>query len=199
MAKAKTDPDARRPGESHFDWRGRIIRQKQNERDRAEPAISDFAKQHGDYQDDFVMHVETATKAKALVNRGGDPVSRWTAANMLEPHQLTAIHYARDLWRRAGITPRVTANYGERIPGQGDRETGGLAEIEAREDLHRMRGHFPAPMDRWFDVFENVVRHDWPAGVAGGDLGQTGKSATARAFTIVQFVADVIAVKERLT
>lgn len=200
MAKAKTaDPLAKQRGENNAQWRMRLALAgtvQDNAEPRALPSV--FTTQHGDYQDRFVMHAETATRAKALVNRGGDPVSRWEAAGKLEPAQMLAIQKLRGIWELVGIKQRVTANYGERIGG-GDVEHATTRKIEARQDLHRIRDYFPAPIDSYFAIFENVVRHDWPAGVAGGGEGRSEKTAQARALTVVQFVADIIAMKERLT
>jgi hypothetical protein len=198
-SKTNTDPLAKQRGENNAQWRMRLALAgtvQDNTEPRATPNV--FTTQHGDYQDRFVMHAETATRAKALVNRGGDPVSRWEAAGKLEPHQMLAITLLRGLWDQVGIKQRVTANYGERIGG-GDAEHAITRQIEARDRLHRIRDYFPAPLGSYFDVFENVVRHDWPAGVAGAGLGRSEKTAQARALTIVQFVADFIAMKELLT
>ena len=65
--------------------------------------------------------------------------------------------------------------------------------IEAREDLYRIMNYTPRP---YWDVFENVCRHDEPAGIAGSRLGFGSRSAQDRAHTIVCFVADVIAMRE---
>lgn len=198
--KTNTDPLAKQRGENNAQWRMRLALAgtvQDNTEARAIPSL--YTTQHGDYQDRFVMHAETATRAKALVNRGGDPVSRWEAARKLEPAQMLAITLLRELWDRAGIKQRVTANYGEMIHGGSDTEHAAHRQIQARHDLHRIRDYFPAPIDGYFDVFENVVRHDWPAGVACAGDGRSEKAAQARALTIVQFVADIIAMKERLT
>lgn len=198
--KTNTDPMAKQRGENTVQWKMRLALAGAMQ-DTAEPraVTSIFTRQHGDYQDRFVMHAETATRAKALVNRGGDPVSRWEAAGKMEPHQMLAITKLRGLWELAGIRQRVTANYGEPMHGGSDTEHAAHRQIQARHDLHRIRDYFPAPIDSYFAIFENVVRHDWPAGVAGAREGQSEKTAQARALTVVQFVADIIAMKERLT
>ena len=74
--------------------------------------------------------------------------------------------------------------------------TGLRSEIEARDDLKRMKGYFPP--QHW-DVFENVVRFDEPAGVAGSRLERAPSTRETAARLCVQFVADVITMKERLS
>lgn len=149
---------------------------------------------HGGYERAFVTHAETATVTTAF-RAAHDPVERWERDGRLSDTQLLAIALLRRLWRLAGLSQRVTANYGERIPGQGNAEHRAVNEIEARQDLHRIQDYIPRP---YWQIWENVVRHGEPAGVAGSRLGFGGRSADARAHTIVCFVADVICMKERL-
>lgn len=163
--------------------------------ERANP----FARQHGDYQSDFVTHVDTATKAQADVNRGGTPVARWTASGALNEAQQAVIAWCIELWRIAGTERRITANYGERIPGEGCVELANARQIRARDDLHRVKGYFPAPLDAYWHVFENVCRWDMPAGVAGSHLSRSSRSADVRAHQVVCFVADIIGSRERIT
>ena len=152
---------------------------------------------HGGYIRDFVTHVETATKATAY-RAAHDPVERWELANRLSDSQMIAIGLVRRLWRLAGLSQKVTASYGERIPGEGNMEVRAANEIDARHDLHRIQDYFPGPLQTYYSVFENVVRHGEPAGVAGSRLGFGERTGSERAHTIVCFVADVIAMKERL-
>jgi hypothetical protein len=149
---------------------------------------------NGQFAREFVTHVDTNTKAMAFISLH-DPVERWRRANRLSDSQLLAIAFLRRLWALAGLSQRVTANYGERIPGQGNVERRAVNEIEARADLHRVQGYVPKG---YFDVFENVVRHGEPAGVAGSRLGFGDRASDIRAHTIVCFVADIVAMNERL-
>jgi len=148
---------------------------------------------NGSYERKFVTHVETNTKAMAFVS-SHDPVQRWLDAGRLSDSQEVAILAVRRLWRLTEQVRSITANYGERVIGSGNAERQAINEIEAREDLHRIRGYIPRP---YFDVFENVCRHGMPAGVAGGELGFGPRSAQDRAHQIVCFVADTIAMHER--
>jgi len=148
----------------------------------------------GYVREDFI-HGETAKGVTPHINRGGTPVMRWIDDGKLSDTQQRAIAHCLYLWHMCGLEQRVTANYGERIMGQGDSEARASNEIEARQDLHRIKDYVPAS---YFSVFENVVRFDEPAGVAGSKLGFGKHSACNRAHTVVCFVSDIIAMKERL-
>lgn len=150
---------------------------------------------NGSYEQRFITHVETNTKAQAYVS-DHDPVERWYRADRLSDTQVAAIDAVRRLWRLAGIEQKVTASYGERIAGYGSSERRALTEIKARQDLHRMQDYFPGTLTTYWQVFENVCRHGQSAGVAGAALGFGSRSAQDRAHTIVCFVADFISSKE---
>lgn len=127
-----------------------------------------------------------------------DPVARWLSATppRLSDSQKRSIDHVRRLWELSGLQQRVTANYGQAIGGIGSTEHRAHLEIEAREDLHRIKGYFAGPLSTYFDVFENVCRWGEPAGVAGSTLGFGNRSAQDRAHTIVCFVADYVAARE---
>lgn len=144
-------------------------------------------------REDFI-HADLGQRVSAFVNRGGTPLARWIADGKLTDNQQIAISHCLYLWRMAGTERSVTANYGERIPGTGSSEVRAANEIEAREDLHRIQDYIPA---KYWDCFENVIRWDEPAGVAGSKLGFSGRGCD-RAHTIVCFVADLIFENERL-
>lgn len=134
-------------------------------------------------------------QAQVHINRGGTPIMRWIEDGKLSDSQQRAIAHCLYLWRMCGIEQRTTASYGERIITTGDSELRASTEIEAREDLHRIRDYFP---EHYWSVFENVVRFDEPAGVAGSKLGFGARSACDRAHQVVCFVADTVVWKERL-
>jgi hypothetical protein len=194
----KPDPNARLPGENYFAHQSRLARQGQEARDREQPLVTAEAEQHGDYQTDFVTHVETNTKAHTKINRGGSPVERWERDKKLDMNQLAAIGLCLRLWRLASINPKVVASYGERVLSGGNWEGRAHDEIEAREDLHRIMGYFPGPLKSYWDVYENVCRHGIAAGVAGAALNHGTRSAEVRSHQIVCFVADTICGKEGL-
>lgn len=124
-----------------------------------------------------------------------DPVQRWISAQKLTESQQHAIGYVRRLWDIAGLERPVTANYGIVRQGAGCAERRAAIEIDARQDLHRLQDYVPS---QYWSVFELVCRFGEPAGVAGSTMGAGGKAAQARAHTIVCFVADIVAMKERL-
>ncbi|RYE90085.1 MAG: hypothetical protein EOO78_32140, partial [Oxalobacteraceae bacterium] len=67
---------------------------------------------------------------KTLINRGGTPVARWKAANLLSVTQVAAIDHCEALWARLGGKSLVMDF--NRIPGgsQGN----GWSEQEALDD-----------------------------------------------------------------
>lgn len=129
------------------------------------------------------------------ITNNHDPVMRWIALGRLSESQQHAIGYVRRLWEIAGLERSVTANYGHVAIGSGCAERRAAVEIDAREDLHRCQDYVPA---QYWSVFELVCRFGEPAGVAGSALGFGDRSAQDRAHTIVCFVADIVAMKERL-
>jgi hypothetical protein len=147
----------------------------------------------GDFGRKFTMHVETATEAMTHVSRH-DPVERWKASERLSGGQIAAIELMQRLWHLTGLHQRVTASYGERIPGGGNSEARAINEIEAREDLHRIQDYFPGALKAYYAIFENVCRHGIAAGIAGGD----DRNGAHTAYTTVCFVADYISARERL-
>lgn len=150
-----------------------------------------------DYTRDTITHADSYQRAVVHINRGGTPLARWRdpAAPKLSETQNRAIDHMLYLWSVACREPRVTAQYGERIAGHADSARRLTCEIEARQDLHRIQDYIPA---HYYRVFENVIRWDEPAGVAGSRLGFGERSGADRAHTIVCFVADIIADRERL-
>jgi muconolactone delta-isomerase len=193
---ARGNNTAKRKDETDLQWRSRIAREKQAERDLQEPLVPKAAQRHGDYQDDTLYEVNdngAVVRIAAKRNHGGCPLDRWSAANKLSMKQLAVISTCLRLWRLAGLNPRVTANYGERLAGGGNADHGAVNEVEAREDLRRLQSYVPAG---YWGVWENIVRHGYAASEAGVGQGYVGKSAGHRAHLIVCFVADTIAMRE---
>lgn len=199
MAKAKRANEYdRQPGESSIEYIMRMARLKANSRNRDEAIVTPEAEQHGDYRAGFITHVETNTKAHTKLNRGGSPVDRWIASGSLTDAQIAVIQWCYARWEMAGLKQRVTANYGERIPGDGSNEHRANLEIDARDDLHRVQDYFPGALRTYYRCFENVCRFDIPAGVAGMALSKSSRSADARAHQVVCYVADTIGARERI-
>lgn len=185
-------------GESEAEFRSRLIRRKQNERDKDAPLVTPECASHGDYRREFVTDVDENTKAWTVVNRGGTPVARWLARDMLSHTQAAAIELCERLWLTAWQPPQLTAQYGERIPGSGNQELRNLFQTDAREDLKRIESYFPGKTRDYWCVFENIVRHGMAAGVAGSEFGYSGRAASDKAHAIVCFVADIVAQNEKL-
>lgn len=200
MGKAtalKGDPLAKRADETTTQWKMRVALSKAIN-DETPQRVNPFAKAHGDYVERFITHGDLNTRAKVAVNRGGDAVARWEAAGRLSITQLAVIGLCQRLWRLVGLNQRVTADYGERIPGTGCADSRAVNEIEARDDLKRIEAYFPGALREYWRVFERVVRHGETAAGAGAGLGYGTRSGADRAHTIVCFVADIVATNERL-
>ena len=128
---------------------------------------------------------------KTLVNRGGTPIARWTAAGQLSETQRAAIDHCCTLWERVGSKALVMDF--DKVAGCG--AGSGWSQQEALDDLRRIKGYVPA---KYWSVFENVCRFDEPAGYAGSALVEDRRQQADAARLMVQFVADVVAMKERL-
>ncbi|MEA1083227.1 hypothetical protein SFC76_03055 [Sphingomonas sp. CD22] len=128
---------------------------------------------------------------KTLSNRGATPVGRWKAAGLLSASQIAAIDHCEALWSQLGGKGLVMDF--DRVGGAG--QGNGWAEQEALDDLARFKGYIPA---KYWTVFENVCRFDEPAGTAGSSLSTNARSAIDTARVVVMFVADIIAMRERL-
>lgn len=155
----------------------------------SENVINRFMARHGDYYRD-----NRAGKSALIINRGGTAIDRWARMKLLTESQLAAIAHCQSLWNVIDRGPRLVANLDRTIFGC--HGTGHPREIEARSDLHRIKSGFPLP---YWDVFENVCRHDEPAGTAGSRLANTSRSASEAARLTVGMVAEIIYMRERLT
>lgn len=177
MAKAKRKLDKRGPLQRMYD--------REQAEANARPTVNPFTEQHGDYD----------RNGRYVVNRGGTPVARWKAAGHLSDSQQAAIAHCIRLWEIVGAPSiKLVANLDRTVFGSpGD---GHPMEIEARSDLSRIKAYVPRD---YFEVFENVVRFDEPAGRAGSRFANEAREAQTCARTVVQFVADIIAMKERLS
>jgi hypothetical protein len=155
---------------------------KSNDNPPPDDGVNDFAAKHGDYERNM----------RFVVNRGGTAIDRWRTAGKLSDSQLAGILHCQHLWARIG-SQSIVADF-DRIRGMphGD----GVSQHEALTSLGRIASDFPPT---YWDVFENVCRHDLPAGVAGSRLANVRRSAEIAARCVVCFIADIIAMKERLS
>lgn len=87
---APIDPIRRLPHESIAQWRTRLAIDRQMERAPGEPLIPAEAEAHGDYSDEFIVHVETNTKAWAKRNRTTSPIAVMHARGQLTAQQFAA-------------------------------------------------------------------------------------------------------------
>lgn len=148
-----------------------------------QPLIDQFRAQHGDYERNL----------RFITNRGGTAIDRWVRAGLLSDSQQAGIQHCARLWAVLR-SPRLVVDMD--AAGGGDTEGFSVRQIDALNELHRMSSEYP--FDYW-QVFENVCRHDLPAGVAGSRLANRKRSAIDAARMIVCFIADMIAMKERLS
>jgi hypothetical protein len=177
-----------------------MARLKQNMRDKAEPLVTPEAEQHGKY----------VSQGKGKVNLASSPFGSWKARGVFSETQLAGIYYCLRLWQALPPPPQCTGSYGERIGGAGiSYESDGaiLHYLEAQQDLKRISGGigksgeweqgYVTPKPYW-DVFENILRFDMSIEEAALRMGYGSKHGKARCLTVVSFVADIIADRERL-
>lgn len=153
-------------------------------------------KANGHYERTDFIHADNAQRVTAFVNRGGTPLARWRPS--LTTSQEAAIDHCIALWETLESATSVTAKYGVRIGGASSAEGNALRVIQAREDLWRIIDYFPGPLRTYWACFENICRFDMPAGVAGSALSESSRTNEARANQVLRFVADYIAMRERL-
>jgi hypothetical protein len=178
MGRRKTKYDNRGPLQ--------IMRDQEIVAANARPTVNDHAMRHGDYE----------RHNGRITNRGGTPIARWKTAGLLSDSQQAAIAHCIRLWDLAETTTRVVANLDRTIFGIANDDEKAARVIDARDDLHRIKSGFPLP---YWDIYENVCRFDEPAGLAGSRLCSDTSAAAGNARVVVCMVADMIAMRERLT
>ncbi len=158
-------------------------------------AINPFTASHGHYRETTVVDLAGelgGKKGMATVLRNLYPniADRWLAEGGpgFEEPQRRAIDHCRSLWVRAATEGRLTANYGQAITGSGRDDD--WTQNEALAQLGVFKDRLPA--HAW-DVFENVVRWDEPAGAAGSKYSNNPHRAIAHAKASVGFVLSMIA------
>lgn len=191
----------KRDDETWLQYHSRIAEYEQGKRDKSKPLVTPDVEKHGVYQwADIHAIDERGNESKSTTKRNlkASPLTMWRAQGMLTETQEAAIGYCLRLWEFLPPMPATTAQYGERIPsndsGQ-ESEAAVNAWLDAIAGLRRIEGYIPRS---YWQVFENCLRFDMPAGVAGSDLGFTGRSGRTKAHLIVCFVADIISMKENL-
>lgn len=155
--------------------------------------VNQYAAQHSTYREDTVVDLSNELGGgrqktyKVLRNIYPTIVDRWLAEGGpgFEEPSRRAIEHCRRLWRRVGSHSPLVANL-DGVGGGGGRERG-LEQAEALATLAQYERRIPAA---YWDVFEDVVRHDIPVGTAAAHFGS---SAHAHAKNCVGFVASLIA------
>lgn len=194
----------KRDDETWLQYHSRIAEYEQGKRDKEKPLVAPDVAKHGEYVwADIHAIDERGNEYKSTTKRNikASPLAMWRAQGMLEPHHEEAIKLCLRLWSFLPPMPATTAQYGERIPSNDsghESEAAVNAWIDAKAHLKQIEGYFPGKLRGYWETFQNCIRFDMPAGVAGSDLGFTGRSGRAKAHVIVCVVADVIADKEKL-
>lgn len=160
-----------------------------------EPLVTPFTAQHGDYRSAMVVDLtgelggKRQSMVRVLLNRKVSTVDKWLfdGGPGFEEPQARAIEHVRALWRRLGSGPRMVANY--------DRVSGGQGDIEGYQAALDQVGRYERDIGIPYvwEIFENVVRHDMPAGTAASRLANNSAQQQAHAKACVGFVASKIA------
>lgn len=119
-------------------------------------------------------------------------VDRWLASGGpgFDDPERAAIEHCRGLWIEAGDCGRLVARLDGVGGGGGGRERDRMAQMDAIIELRGYQRRLPRHV---WDVFENVVRHNLPAGRAGSDLASNNAQQQAAAKACVGFAASMIA------
>jgi hypothetical protein len=167
----------------------------------SEPLVNAYAAAHGDYAETTIPITAGEIEGergniRVLRNRGGTAVDRWINAANLEPSQIRAIELYVSAWSKVYSHPRVVMGWGERIAfSRGGDEARVATLIDAQELLKFLDERiFQMAPHYYFDVWQNIVLFDQPAGITGGG----NRNSAERAKTICLFIADMIATILRL-
>jgi hypothetical protein len=197
-------PKAKKPKRSKAKAARRSVLAQAADQMMVNQLVSPEAQTHGDYRavdfkvEDTGKRDKSKEKSIRLVrNVGGSPIERWHSRGALDERQMAAILFYQDAWHRVIGEPRVVANWSAVIVRQaaGAVELYAGSQIAAKEALRLLDQEvfFREPVDH-FQVWQNVVIFDEPAGVAGSRVGfVVKKSAEAAARVIVGSMAHKIA------
>lgn len=106
--------------------------------------------------------------------------------------QARAIHHCRELWHSAGDCGKLVANL-DWIGGGGGGREGGWHQSEALAQL----AHYKTEFMSYWGVFEDVVRWNTPASVAGEHLAKDDGRRIEKVKQVVGMIASVIASARR--
>lgn len=174
---AKSASAKRRPDESHWAYRSRMIREKQEQRDKARPLVSPFTARHGNYVDDNVMHVETGTIAPTKRNKGLSSLVRMHQTGKLTNEQYeAAIRIARVAERIERSVAVRCASLEARVDNSGGSRNvliEALSQVRDEMAYTRWRRLLPLPrrmildmllVDRALSTTARIYGMDWPRG-----------------------------------
>lgn len=134
--------NGKRPQETHWQWRSRLIREAQQERDRSEPLITRETARHAHYADETVMHVETGTRVETKRRKSISSLVRMHQTGRLDNEQYAAaIAIAR-------VAERIERSVAVRC-----------ASLEARVDCSR--GSRDALFERLSQVRDEATYTRW--------------------------------------
>ena len=147
---------------------------------------------NGDFERGFVTHAESNTKVMTFKRRDSSIVETWIreAGPGFDHGAARVIADCQTFWGRMGA-PSVTAQYGERIAASTHGE--GYSQQEAANEIAYRKKLLGMPA--YWDVFENCIRHNEPAGVAGSRFANNRPQQIQSAKVIVGFVASFLAAK----
>lgn len=86
----RDDERRRKAGETNLQWRLRIEQMDADERRESGPILTRETERHGDYAEEFVMHIETMTLARTKRNRLMNPFKALYDRGVLTKEQLEA-------------------------------------------------------------------------------------------------------------
>ena len=189
---AKIDPYAKRPRETHLEWRSRIAALDLAQRDRTEPIVPDEAQGHGDYRDEFVYHHESGCKTQTKRNHG-KLLERWFNEGGIgfDKGAQAAVERCTALWELRPTIGNLCARYGPQAPSGGFQ--GYEGEMDLRDELDEFKSWFPPA---YWSIYENVVRWGQPAGAVGSEMADNPPQAIASAKAVVGMVASFIAMRQ---
>jgi hypothetical protein len=174
-----------------------------SEQKRVDELVPKAAQQHGDYAPVNFKLIETVHGKKTrqheisvVRNRGGTAVERWFARGRLDDRCMAAIMVYQGAYLVHIGQPRVVANWSAVIVRQatGALEMHASTRMRAKQTLRLLDQEiFFRRGVNDFNVWQNVVIFDEPAGIAGGRLGFTSKQAEAAAQVVITGIAHEIA------
>jgi hypothetical protein len=162
-----------------------------------EPLVNAFTAQHGEYAEATIVDLGNELGGgrqktyRVFRNLYPSIVDRWLADGGpgFEEPQRRAIDHCRALWHRVGGQGALVANLDAIGGGTPGRERG-LEQAEALAQMALYQSKIPHP---YWHVFEDLVRNDQSAGVAGAHLARSRQEQTSHAKATVGFVASMIA------